>query len=394
MEAKDRISELPTDICDHILGLLPINESARISVLSTFWRDAWLSLTHLKFDGDFFNYFKHHYMRESTMYVINKILMRHKGPVRRFVFHFSNFGKHSYSYGAMATSRRWADFDRLLLLITGNGVEEIDLFFQPNKYILRDCIFCCLTLKKLSLFGVFIEKINFPCIFPNVTSLCLGDVEFDSRNLLDYAAVIPTLESLTCRTSPALNISAPKLSSLKINPSAHGIHGTVVDSILPRNLDIRHVRSLHLGGPFLKTFVNDLDRMGLLQTALNVEHLELTVSFENDDISALALLLNMCPKLSKHLIHLKNLTVDRLWELPDDNVTLKCETLRELYIFCSFSGSALELLSFKWLLNCFPALEKLFINNSKCLHHNRDAKNKQKLLRYLRASTTAEIVYA
>ncbi|CAH9113380.1 unnamed protein product [Cuscuta europaea] len=40
MAAKDRISGLPGDIFDHILGFLPIRDAARTSALSAVWRDA------------------------------------------------------------------------------------------------------------------------------------------------------------------------------------------------------------------------------------------------------------------------------------------------------------------------------------------------------------------
>ncbi|VFQ95332.1 unnamed protein product [Cuscuta campestris] len=98
--ARDRISQLPIEILDHIMGLLPVQQAAKTAVLSKVWRDVWFSLTRLCFDHDFFSYFHKKYRRaskyvkkSSCLYVINKVLLQHKGRIRKFVFLYGNAGK-------------------------------------------------------------------------------------------------------------------------------------------------------------------------------------------------------------------------------------------------------------------------------------------------------------
>ncbi|VFR03507.1 unnamed protein product [Cuscuta campestris] len=78
----DQIRQLPVEILDHIMGLLPIQQAAKTAVLSKVWRDVWSSLTHLCFDDNFFGYFQIKHQKEgkyfklsSCLYAINKVLL-------------------------------------------------------------------------------------------------------------------------------------------------------------------------------------------------------------------------------------------------------------------------------------------------------------------------------
>ncbi|CAH9126555.1 unnamed protein product [Cuscuta epithymum] len=385
MAAKDRISELPGDVIDHILGFLPIRDAARTSALSTVWRDVWLSVSQLRFDRKFFDYIQYNYVMASAMFIINKILMKHNGPIRKFVFDFTMF----YLKDDEDKSR-WAEFDELLLFLTRNGVEEMDLSFESSAYILPDFIYSCSTLKKLSLCGVFIEPIKASCIFPNVTSLYLEDVECDSKNLVQCPADLPMLKSLVCRNISGFNITAPKLSCLTIC-------FTLRQGILPVNMDMKTIHSLHLDDYSTKDFIKELTRLGKQGTTLNVNHLKLGVDVKDDEISAFIDLLRMCPKLYRLDILLpwdvEATTIDFLLEHPKFNVAETCKTVHELHLFCMFSGSRGEMLLFKWLLTCFPMLKKLFVFQRTVFSSQTENRKKRKLLRFLRGSSKANIVY-
>ncbi|CAH9103837.1 unnamed protein product [Cuscuta epithymum] len=292
MAAEDRISGLPGDILDHILGLLPIRDAARTSVLSTVWRDVWLSLSQLIFDTNFFIHIHDRYIAESTMFVINKILMRHNKPIRKFVFHFDNF-----FWAKRDKKTSWVELDEWLLYLTRNGVEELDLSFGSSAYayVLPNFIFSCSTLKKLCLHGVFVEPINVSCIFPNVTSLCLKRIQFDSKNLFYSPTDLPMLESLECGDISGFNMTAPKLRSLKIsnvfNMTSHGV--------LPFTLDLKPISSLHLDHCSAKDIIKEFRRLGKQGTMLNVGCLKLCLRVLSDEISAFIKLLQMCPNLYK-----------------------------------------------------------------------------------------------
>ncbi|XP_031122588.1 F-box/FBD/LRR-repeat protein At1g13570-like [Ipomoea triloba] len=312
ISGRDRISQLPTEILDNILGFLPIVEAARTAILSTNRRDCWSNLTQLNFDDQFFAYvrkkYSDSYNRTSMcMYVINKVLMQHHGPIRKFVLDF----KGDVSIIGDGPNSRKFDFDQWFLFITQKGVEEMSIAF-PNpdtdeiiceeyKYFrLPNCIFSCLTLKRLDLSAVLVvPTINVPCIFPNVTSLSFVGVVFDRINL-DCVIDVPMLETISfsqCEDAEYFNIKAPRLGSLTLKDYEIEEDIEMYRRITPVNMDLSFIHTLCLNFSF-QHFDNELTRWG---PELNVECLELAyVQFCNDDdFSSFIHSLQICPKLRK-----------------------------------------------------------------------------------------------
>ncbi|VFR03528.1 unnamed protein product [Cuscuta campestris] len=91
--ARDRFSQLPVEILDHIMGFLPIRQAAKVAVVSKVWRDVWSSLTLLCFDHGFFRVAGKKSSKEarkdinarSRFHVITQILLQHRGSIRKFV---------------------------------------------------------------------------------------------------------------------------------------------------------------------------------------------------------------------------------------------------------------------------------------------------------------------
>nr|GMD22261.1 F-box/FBD/LRR-repeat protein At1g13570-like [Ipomoea batatas] len=318
MAEKDKISELPADIIDIILGFLPIQEAARTAILSSFWKDVWFSLTKLKFGCGFFDYLCLKYsdaegVKIAPIFeVINKILMRHNGPIQKIVFNF--FGE---LFALLPAEFDDEDIANLLednlnqwfLLLTQNGVEEIDIsccIDIEERCRVPNCIFSCPTLKRLILFNVSVELIDASCVLPNVTSLCLDLVNFKPRNCSDYVVYLPMLEDLSfveCDDIFHFNIVAPKLGSLKIFLPYCSCYDYKEFGVLPPNLDLRSISSLVLSCSTccFEMFIEELTRVGNAP-ALNIELLKLHISkcsFSPDNMnnSAFIHLLRACPKL-------------------------------------------------------------------------------------------------
>ncbi|CAH9086672.1 unnamed protein product [Cuscuta epithymum] len=211
MEEPDRISELPADILDKILGLLWIGEAARCAVLSTALRDAWYNLTELDFDDAFHHNIDSDYDDDPGIWhdTVNNYLKKHTGSIKKFDICFS-------------CREYQCDFDMLLLSVTKKGVQELYITIytdDPIKYRLPACIFKCPTLKILQASGVKIDPIKARCIFPNVTSISFSYVDFSPRNPQLHAVDIPMLERLefkSCKDISHFNITAPKLGVLSI----------------------------------------------------------------------------------------------------------------------------------------------------------------------------------
>ncbi|KAG5560536.1 hypothetical protein RHGRI_003754 [Rhododendron griersonianum] len=73
-ESKDRISNLPKGLIGHILSFLLTKYAVRTSILSSIWKQMWMSINNLDFDavGDF-NYGKmtlerYSYRRKLTVF--------------------------------------------------------------------------------------------------------------------------------------------------------------------------------------------------------------------------------------------------------------------------------------------------------------------------------------
>ncbi|CAH9096394.1 unnamed protein product [Cuscuta epithymum] len=406
MASRDRISQLPEDILDHILGLLPIQQVAQTAVLSTVWRDLWTTLTQLCFDYDFFEYFDKKYRRDSKyvrkssgLYVITKVLLQHKGTIRKCVIHLSHAG-------ILTLKSRSFDFDQWLHLLTFKRVEELHLNFDLKAYKLPNCIFSCSTLKNLHLEAFSIEPLNLPrTLLPNLTSLYFVDVDFGPTNVSTYVVDVPMLENLSfrgCENILHLKITARKLCSLAI----HGLCDED-DESLRLNLDFKSICILELDSWSLKYVLFESATKGhqLQPHKLNVELLRLSeFRFQRDfKTSSFVRLLCICPKLCRLEI--------TFWGIEDTTKAIDATSRRLIKLrsvvqtyerllvlkFRFFSGFRSEMLFIKEMLACLPSLETvIFIFHYK---YNDDDESYKKheimeeVLCFPRASTKAKIVY-
>ncbi|CAH9126557.1 unnamed protein product [Cuscuta epithymum] len=391
MRVKDRISGLPLDILAHILGLLRIREAAISAILCTSLRDAWLSLPHLNFDSHFFIYLRSRHMEALTTLIIKTIIIKHKGPIRKFEFDF-------YMIRCMNKMSTWLDFDEMLHRLTRKGVEEIHLSIcSCTQYVLPDCIFSCLTLQTLHLSGVLFPQIRAPCIFPNVTSLFLENVKFDQTKCSHVE--LPMLRNLTCESISGFDFTAPMLRSLKFCVRRYSnIAGTNSCLILPVKFDLGTLRYLHIGNIGLGRFVEELSRIGQAQTTLNVEHLKLRLNDKySDNISTFLHLLRMCPMLIKLDIHLtfgaRFTSEEDLLMVPEHTLAQTFDTIRDLSIVCWFHGSSPKMTFFKWLLCRFPALEKVLFFSNYMDSDDNPSEDIETLMCFLRAHKEVDITY-
>ncbi|CAH9119653.1 unnamed protein product [Cuscuta europaea] len=144
---KTVLSELPEEIKESILELLPTRDAARCALLSTEWRGAWYRLGRLVFDKDFFRSLKNMSKPDGGLCmvsIINQILMLRSGPIKKFTFHYSFSSKPPLEQ---------SDLDRWCLLLARKGVEELDLSagFPITDYKVPSCLLWCKTIKELKL---------------------------------------------------------------------------------------------------------------------------------------------------------------------------------------------------------------------------------------------------
>nr|GMD28563.1 F-box/FBD/LRR-repeat protein At1g13570-like [Ipomoea batatas] len=317
----------------------------------------------------------------------------HKGTIWKFVLNIYNVGIH-------AIRSRSYDFDQWLLLVTRKGVEEIYISFEKEAYRLEkafrlpSCIFSCLTLKRLHLYGVVIEPMNFPCILPNVASLCFECVDFGPINCLDCAIDVPVLEKLSfirCRNIFHFDITAPKLCSLTIEFCSSTVRG----KFLPVNLDLRSISTLDLD--LLFKGLKEFSRMGF---HLNVEYLKLSCDQEfytksYGSSSMFVHLLRLCPKLRKLDIKLPwfdSMATKRMDILSELHAVSLTNKMLNALKFMSFQGLQIEKLFIKELLASLSTLEKVVIVREKHYRKKDSTGVMQELLDLPFASTKMKII--
>uniref|UniRef100_A0A0V0GZL6 Putative ovule protein n=1 Tax=Solanum chacoense TaxID=4108 RepID=A0A0V0GZL6_SOLCH len=124
-EKEDIIIALPRNVVDLILELLPVHDAARTSILSSKWRDIWVSLPFLVLN----NYFCKKLTAKSANFfriTVDEILLQHVGDIVKFVLDVSGINLSSY-----ASINRW------IRCVTKNGVKELTVNMSDNKiYIL------------------------------------------------------------------------------------------------------------------------------------------------------------------------------------------------------------------------------------------------------------------
>ncbi|XP_056697357.1 F-box/FBD/LRR-repeat protein At1g13570-like [Spinacia oleracea] len=102
---QDLISNLPPIATEKIMKRLPIRMAARMSVLSTEWKNNWLSLRHLVFDQTFWEVIRDPqpvYIygaaaeAEKVSRIVSNILLHHNGPLQKFYFFCPLYVKGEY----------------------------------------------------------------------------------------------------------------------------------------------------------------------------------------------------------------------------------------------------------------------------------------------------------
>ncbi|CAL1392443.1 unnamed protein product [Linum trigynum] len=185
----DRISNLPGDVIDRILKLLPIKDAARSSLLSRSWRHRRRSIPQLVFDGNFAP------LSEKDVYLPNlkKVMVNiyeavlvHDGPITKFELAIPGF--------------EWCpQVDLLMLCLSCKDVEELTLFFwgPGNPYSnLHSSLFSAFDLKRLKLqYCQFCPPSGFTG-FSKLTFLQLEDVGLPEGFFENFIPKFPLLEEL------------------------------------------------------------------------------------------------------------------------------------------------------------------------------------------------------
>ncbi|XP_076885472.1 F-box/FBD/LRR-repeat protein At1g13570-like [Bidens hawaiensis] len=194
----DRISRLPIGIIESILCLLPIQETARTSILSKEWRYHWLKIPKLAFDEETCQVstdggglrFKETSDRKEMsdrcklFYAIYQVLLMHQGPIHEFTLH-------------VYANDTCVEIDHILLHLSKKNTVNILKLDLEWGYPLPSSFFSFHQLMNLYLDGCVIDHLPSFTGFSCLTTLNLQDVSISEKTLRRLLSSCPVLKRLS-----------------------------------------------------------------------------------------------------------------------------------------------------------------------------------------------------
>ncbi|KAK4588249.1 hypothetical protein RGQ29_019298, partial [Quercus rubra] len=199
------LDNLPGEIVQYILSLLPTKDAVRTSILSKSWENQWMCIPNLVFQQ------LCHGERTLFKNFVDRVLLLRDSDIEKFTFYF-----HVLHDAFLVNA--W------ISAVVRHNVQElhISLVDFEGSFSLSDCLFTCETLTRLNLDMPCILKLLPTIYFSKLKILALRGVIFsDEYSTQQLFSGFPVLEELCLDDCHWINlkvvsICAPKLSSLMI----------------------------------------------------------------------------------------------------------------------------------------------------------------------------------
>ncbi|XP_050222036.1 F-box/FBD/LRR-repeat protein At1g13570-like [Mercurialis annua] len=194
----DGISDLPSNVIDHILACLPLKDAVRTSTLSKKWKEKWYTVPQIIVDESFF----HERSQRKLEGIISYILTRHEGKIETFSVSVEKV-KDRYNMKLWIWRLSKKSIQELTLLIRRGRRNEV-----PSG------LFSCQQLRKLNLRHFEVKPSHSFKGFQNLISLQLNKVNITTAVFEKLIASCPLLEQLTVRNLSCidhLHINVPSL---------------------------------------------------------------------------------------------------------------------------------------------------------------------------------------
>ncbi|KAL6012587.1 hypothetical protein ACLOJK_003076 [Asimina triloba] len=211
----DRVSNLPPNVLQAVLMLLPIKDAVRTSILSSNWRYTWTAIPHLVFNGDCAPPSSYHsdldHLRRVN--IVDQVLLHHQGPIHKFELNrFLRF---------------CPDVDRWILFLSNRGIQQLRLISWDGRlHKPSSRLFSCQHLRSLILVGFVIEPP--PNISPlaNLKTLVLCRLtitDVSLKRLLSACQFLQELELISFNGLSQIEILAQKLKRIRLRGSFQGL---------------------------------------------------------------------------------------------------------------------------------------------------------------------------
>ncbi|KAJ0823179.1 putative F-box domain, FBD domain, leucine-rich repeat domain superfamily [Helianthus annuus] len=417
---EDVISSMPDNVVTHILDRLPVQDAVKTSSLSKKWRFKWTMLSQLVFDDNFIDYLTKTNGKSKCGRIICSLLLNLKGNITKFVLYIEE-----QCYGLVDDG----DIAQWMLFLSKKGVKDLTIckmYGEPLK--LSTHIFSCLELKHLKLFycSCFSPPVSFHG-FPNLLSLELCLVQFESSKFGEFITRCPLLEILNMRFQHRL------LDSLRTHYQRMLLETTTKTDLLSvgkvklvenaklANLKILSLSLCHLDSTMIANSSSIFDLVRFLpklqELDLDFEKCEFTEggpekrfpttfsSLKTLKVSTIDLcngiMLSCAFELIKSFPNLQTLEITTTSHRdvgptpaicsPDlDYNSMELLQLQSV-VFTYFKASENEVCLIKFLLAYSPFLKKIVIHPHSCLSLDEKLVYARKLLKLHRASPVIDI---
>ncbi|KAI3907673.1 hypothetical protein MKW98_016317 [Papaver atlanticum] len=320
-EEKDRISNLPDSLIEHILSFTDTKSAVQTCVLAKRWRYIWISLPVLTFYDTYHSIDEDFGVNPTKRFIkfVDKVLSLrdNNSDIRRFDLHYDVYFS--------TTDEIYSCMDRWIATAVSHNVQEMCICVTPDRdFEIPLCLCTCKSLTKLELelsgYGdsYYYTEIILPdheMSLPLLKSLrlILWDISFDDEELTNrFFSSFPSLESLVMRVHDNpfpemnLNISLPKLkyfefdswgyeSNCEVKLHAPSLSSFIFRSYLSTNLSLMNLSSLATADIEIRIGRSEVPEMcaqramGLLRgihdvEVLTLDHNFLEVEFDPDNI--------------------------------------------------------------------------------------------------------------
>ncbi|KAL8096014.1 F-box/FBD/LRR-repeat protein At1g13570-like [Apium graveolens] len=417
--AVDRISNMPSNIKDLILERLSIHDAAKMGVLSTTWRDLWVTNPHLVFDDIFFSRLHNGMKRprpSKSSRIISNILLAHIGPILNFTLHIP----------MCSLLHNCSDKEIWIKNISKNGVRNLKLINPScDPYKIPSSLFSCLDLTHLNLsrcmlnpprkFGGFCYLVNVELHRVKIT----GDMSFGTQLEELVLHECSGMEHLGCQFKNSNNLTLLKIETGSINKEDIDLGWfecvqKVTNLSLMRHLfqensrieinnldkllgNMSRINSLLLGGFSLESLKSDTAVLKRPMATLENLYIHSAGFCDSGDLHYVLCLIKSSPNLRYLYISLygkvnrsKDANLSHLTALQSDMIMDQLENV-EIY---GMTGTKPELQFVKLLLESTPSLRLLKLNMEPRDNPLQELRIAQDLLLYPRASSRAQIIWA
>ncbi|XP_071904408.1 F-box/FBD/LRR-repeat protein At1g13570-like isoform X1 [Coffea arabica] len=412
--AVDRLSNLPINAIQNIIGRMPIRDAARTSILSSKWRYFWAEYPEVVLDEQFYaeimrnnspNFFRTEYVNK-----VNGILFQHLGPILKFVLDIPELYSTQYS-----------SIDQWLLFVSRKDVTELILHNRsPNPYKVPCYAFSCPKLAYISVTKCIFSAPNSEGFFGKLTHLVLETVTFQF-SVLNLPQLVQ-LELKNCFGIQLLCVSTPSLRILNLLDNDDldlsyyitckdleevciGLSDGVEHDKLDKNITLTkllgcwpELECLYLNGSFLKHLAaGDIpQRLPIDQVNSLISLTQFRITYHCAEIACILCLLQSALNLSELEIWAdKQIIYDEktVSYLKEPGLMKQSFKGLQTVIMQMFKGSTSELLLVKLLLACSPSLERMCIEENQDLDPIDRLNTSKELLRFSRASPKVEVIF-